>query len=88
MSALWWLAGFLVGAGVGGLVVSYRYQTGIERPTSLKVPRYVSVFKCSSCTNELTWGEKMESHGVCPYCGNASGDTIVDTKNSSRRVYL
>lgn len=35
---------------------------------------------CVACDTRLSWHEKMQSHGTCPYCGKCSGDTIVDVK--------
>lgn len=47
--------------------------------------KYVVVYKCRECRTELTWDEKMYSHGVCPYCGTVSGGTVVDTIKTSRK---
>jgi len=34
---------------------------------------------CKNCHKEIKYNIKMYSQGVCPYCINISGDTIVDT---------
>lgn len=39
---------------------------------------YRPAFFCKSCNEQLSWNTKMHSHGVCPYCGASSGDTVVD----------
>lgn len=48
-----------------------------------EVTRYKAGFACTKCNAELTYGQKMDSHGVCPYGGVVSGYTVVDTKTIS-----
>ncbi len=43
-------------------------------------PEYKSAWVCVNCKEQLSYSEKMHSKGVCPYCGNMSGCTIVDTE--------
>lgn len=57
-----------------------------EANDKLKGP-YVKAWKCASCKKELTWAEKMDSHGTCPYCGAMSKGTIVETIEFSARGY-
>lgn len=45
--------------------------------------RYVNRYFCKSCDNRLSFGQKMDSHGVCPYCGANSHCTVVDTNERS-----
>ena len=50
---------------------------------------YRAVYRCASgvCRERLTWGEVMDSHGVCPRCCAVSKDTIVGhTKESELLV--
>jgi len=44
------------------------------------VLRFTAKHFCAECNHPLTWAEKMNSHGVCPYCGTVSGFTVVRTQ--------
>jgi predicted RNA-binding Zn-ribbon protein involved in translation (DUF1610 family) len=49
---------------------------------------WFAVWRCVKCSLALSYHTKMYSHGVCPECGNNSGDTIVDAiQTSARKVY-
>jgi len=39
-----------------------------------------TAYFCIECNHELSYGQKMGSHGRCPYCGHKgmSSGTIVD----------
>lgn len=41
--------------------------------------KYTNIGRCKRCHHQVSWQEKMHSHGTCPYCGNTSGGTVVDT---------
>ena len=43
---------------------------------------------CASCDGELSWGQVMYSHGMCPRCGHKGRGavTIVDTMERSYRL--
>lgn len=45
--------------------------------------RYVNRYFCKRCDNRLSFGQKMDSHGVCPYCGANSHSTVVNTNERS-----
>lgn len=38
---------------------------------------------CKQCEHELTNHEIYYSDGVCPYCGNISGSTIINYKKEA-----
>ena len=43
---------------------------------------------CVECKKIMSFYVMMNSHGTCPYCGNCSGDTVVNaTAHSRRKVY-
>lgn len=44
---------------------------------------YEARFFCRACEKQLTWRQKMESHGVCPLCGTQSGQNIVTCETRS-----
>lgn len=46
--------------------------------------RWVSIYLCKNCKNELSEYEWSYSHGVCPRCGAVSDGTFVDADKSSR----
>ena len=48
--------------------------------------RYTVVYKCVKCQRELTFGQKVDRHGVCPYCGYTKGGTVCRTEQSSKKV--
>lgn len=41
---------------------------------------FVKVYICVDCGKELTWNEKVDSHGCCPHCGHTVPGTIVETR--------
>ena len=49
------------------------------------VGRWVAVWRCKECKAQLTYNQKMYSDGVCPFCGEDSGDTIVNVVRSRAR---
>lgn len=48
---------------------------------------YKAQHYCEKCDAALTFYEVMMSHGVCPYCGNISGGTVVDYVKKSVLVH-
>ena len=48
--------------------------------------RFVKAWECASCEKELTWHEKMYSHGTCQYCGATEEGTIIKTNEFSKRL--
>ena len=40
--------------------------------------KYVAAYFCLSCDKQLSYGQMMDSHGVCPHCGAGGSATIVD----------
>lgn len=47
--------------------------------------RWVKVWVCTTCKEELTWDETVNSHGTCPFCGAMDEGTIVKTDEFSRQ---
>lgn len=45
--------------------------------------KYYLITSCKKCLHILSRREVMHSHGVCPYCGNDSGDTICDVRRTT-----
>ena len=50
-----------------------------------KVGPWITIYQCMACRETLSWSEKMDSYGTCPYCGHYSGCTIVECIGSVRR---
>jgi predicted RNA-binding Zn-ribbon protein involved in translation (DUF1610 family) len=48
--------------------------------------KWIKVWICTNCKEELTWNEVMDSHGVCPFCGAMSEGTVVKTEEFSRQL--
>ncbi len=48
---------------------------------------WVACWRCEKCERELTWDQVMQSHSVCPLCGNIDPDpsTIVQVTNGIKR---
>lgn len=44
------------------------------------VYKFVSLILCVKCNEQLSFNQKMNSDGTCPYCGNINEGSIVDTK--------
>ncbi len=40
---------------------------------------FMAIHFCVECLTELPRSTVMDNHGVCPQCGNSSGDTIINT---------
>ncbi len=53
---------------------------GLEGP-------FIKAWICVDCGKELTWNEKMQSFGACPYCGHIVPGTIVETHEFSKRQH-
>jgi len=45
--------------------------------------KYISVHLCPACETRLTRDQRFYSDGVCPYCGDVTLGTIVDTRKIS-----
>lgn len=41
--------------------------------------RYHTCYFCVSCHRQLSFNQKMDNLGTCPYCGNHDKGTVVDT---------
>ena len=40
---------------------------------------FMKAWACVDCGTLLTWKEKMDSFGSCPYCGHTVTGTVVET---------
>lgn len=50
--------------------------------------KWFPVYLCIDCHKQLSEHEMMYSSGVCPYCGNKKGTSIVEChKKSARYVF-
>lgn len=47
---------------------------------SKRVSNWYSFEVCEKCHKRIMDNERMYNDGLCPHCGNESGDTICDTK--------
>jgi transcription initiation factor IIE alpha subunit len=48
--------------------------------------KHVAYYECIECKKELSYGQVMHNHGVCPLCGKVSDSTICDHEKKSRKV--
>lgn len=44
-----------------------------------------TAYFCKECNKELSYDDKMGSNGLCTYCGNAEGTTIIETNKKAKR---
>ena len=51
----------------------------------MHVGKWESSFFCVKCDKAMSFHTETHSHGVCPYCGNSSGSTVVGTVTKVRR---
>ena len=49
---------------------------------------YVNIYQCVKCNGDLTFEQKMLSHGRCPLCGykDPSACTIVKCNESTKEI--
>lgn len=52
----------------------------------LRNTMYKAMHICVKCKKRLSFETIMCSHGVCPYCGNTSGDTMINYKTISYKA--
>lgn len=50
--------------------------------------RFIAVFRCACCKHILTHNQRFNSMGVCPFCGENSRGTIVDSITESVPVEI
>jgi len=48
--------------------------------------RFEARVLCRRCDHVINHRERFDSGGVCPYCGNVSGSSVVDTRTVSVEV--
>jgi hypothetical protein len=47
-----------------------------------------AIYHCTECEHIMSFNEKMDSYGNCPYCGVVTGTLVCRTyKTAKRKVY-
>lgn len=44
---------------------------------------YTSAWFCNKCKKEVTYSQVTKLHGVCPHCGNISGNATLDVEQKA-----
>ena len=76
--------GFLCGGIIGyvfSLFVSivHELHANTKRKKPRKTPVHRKSWHCVRCCDELTYDQKMNSHGCCPLCGFTVDGTVCET---------
>jgi predicted RNA-binding Zn-ribbon protein involved in translation (DUF1610 family) len=54
--------------------------------TETRSGKFIPIYLCASCQQELTREQRVLNGGVCPKCGAISEETIVEVTKASKWI--